>query len=108
MIEAGNLFDGIPAQLPQEHVKALLATPDTRIERIVSRGQASAPDVWYDQDDAEWVMVVAGSAGLLFEGEGAPRVLKAGDYIEIPAHVRHRVAWTDATQPTVWLAVHHR
>jgi cupin 2 domain-containing protein len=28
------------------------------------------------------------------------------DYVEIPPHVRHRVEWTDAGAPTVWLAVH--
>ena len=33
--------------------------------------------------------------------------LKPGDYVHIPAHARHRVAWTDAAQPTVWLAVHY-
>ena len=108
MIATGHLFDGIPASLPDEHVTSLLVSPHVRIERIVSRGHASAADVWYDQDDAEWVMVIAGSAGLLFEGEVAPRILKAGDHVHIPAHVRHRVAWTAADQPTIWLAVHHR
>ena len=61
-----------------------------------------------DQDEAEWVVVLAGSDGLLFEGEAEPRILKPGDYVHIPAHARHRVAWTDAGRPTVWLAVHHR
>ncbi len=108
MIDAGNVFDGIPARLPREHVTALLAAPNLRIERIVSRGHAGAADVWYDQDDAEGVLVVAGGAGVLFGGGREPRTLKAGDYVEIPAHVRHRVAWTDASEPTIWLAVHHR
>jgi cupin 2 domain-containing protein len=54
------------------------------------------------------VLLASGSAELLFEGERAPRRLEAGDYIHIPAHARHRVAWTDAEQPTIWLAVHYR
>jgi cupin 2 domain-containing protein len=108
MIEAGNLHDGIPAQHAGEHITELLASPNVRIERIVSRGHAGAPGEWYDQDCAEWVMLASGSAGLLFEGEYQPRRLRAGDYVHIPAHRRHRVVWTDAREPTIWLAVHVR
>ena len=106
MIAASNLFADIPAQLPVELVTPLLATPNVRIERIVSRGHASPPDFWYDQAEPEWVLVLAGSAAIMFEGEVAPRVLKRGDHLYIPAHARHRVVWTDADEPTVWLAVH--
>ena len=105
--EGGNLFD-IPESLPNEHVAALLVSPNVRIERVVSRGHASPPDFWYDQNGPEWVMVVAGSAGIAFEGETTPRTLNAGDHVHIPARARHRVAWTDASQPTIWLAVHYR
>ena len=84
----------------------LAEIPGGKIERIVSTGQASPPGYWYDQDETEWVFLIAGSAGLLIEGEGAARVLGAGDFVEIPAHVRHRVEWTDARKPTIWLAVH--
>jgi len=108
VIEGGNLFDGIPADLSEEHFTPLLATTTIRIERIVSRGQATAPDRWCDQPQPEWVVVLAGSAGVQFEGEAAPRTVNKGDYLHIPAHARHRVAWTDADEPTVWLAVHHR
>ena len=31
-----------------------------------------------------------------------------GDYVNIPAHKRHRVEWTTPDAPTVWLAVHYR
>jgi cupin 2 domain-containing protein len=101
-----NLFD-IPARRPAEHIDELLTSPDVRIERIVSQGHASPPDVWYDQDRPEWVIVIKGSAELLIEGDAAPRKLNAGDHVNIPAHVRHRVAWTDEREPTVWLAVHY-
>jgi len=106
-MDAGNLFVDLPTSLAAEQFTALLTTPHLRIERIVSTGQASPPGFWYDQDRAEWVLVLAGSAGLMIEGEAAPRVLAPGDYLHIPAHTRHRVEWTDAAQPTVWLAVHH-
>ncbi|MBU6529261.1 cupin domain-containing protein (plasmid) [Methylocystis sp. MJC1] len=78
----------------------------TRIERIVSTGQASPLGFWYDQEQTEWVVLLSGSAGLMFEGEDALHILRSGSYVEIPAHLRHRVEWTDAAEPTVWLAVH--
>jgi cupin 2 domain-containing protein len=106
MVVAGNLFAQIPQRLAEEQFTVLAEFPGGRIERIISTGQASPPGFWYDQEQTEWVVLLRGSAGLLFEGEDAPRILRPGDYVEIPARRRHRVEWTDATQPTVWLAVH--
>ena len=106
--DGGNLLASLPRRLDAEQIIALVANENLRIERIVSTGQASPPGFWYDQPWAEWVSVLAGSAGLLFEGEAEPRVLRPGDYLLIPAHRRHRVAWTDTEHPTVWLAVHYR
>ena len=108
MIESGNLFAGIPGTLAAEQFTALLTATNVRIERIVSRGHASPPDFWYDQPQAEWVIVLAGSAAIAFDGEASPRTLRRGDHLHIPAHTRHRVVWTDASEPTVWLAVHYR
>lgn len=102
-----NLFAGIDAPLEAERVDVLLETPGIRLERIVSRGHATPPGRWYDQARSEWVIVVRGSAGLFFEGETDPRVLRAGDHVLIPAHRRHRVEWTDGREPTVWLALHY-
>ncbi len=108
MRNSGNVFDGLPAvRLPEESIGEILAAPHLRIERIVSTGQASPPDFWYDQDRDEWVILLRGGAWLLFEGEACPRTLRPGDYVHIPAHCRHRVDWTDPEQPTVWLAVHY-
>lgn len=105
----GNLFAALPdAGGPEQH-DALCTGDHTRIERIVSPpGYADPPDRWYDQDWDEWVVLLSGSAGLRFADEPAPRLLNSGDYLPIPAHVRHRVEWTDAERPTVWLAVHYR
>ena len=52
-------------------------------------------------------MVIKGRAQLMIEGDTCPITLAAGDYINIPAGVRHRVHWTDPQQQTVWLAVHY-
>jgi cupin 2 domain-containing protein len=106
MIRGGNLFADLPAELNAEQTTILADWPGARVERIVSTGQASPAGFWYDQDWAEWVIVLSGAAGLLVEGEERPRTLQAGDYFELPAHVRHRVEWTDPDRPTVWLAVH--
>jgi cupin 2 domain-containing protein len=89
-----------------EDFTALLARPGLKIERIVSRGQASPPGFWYDQPRNEWVIVLKGGAGLRFEDEPSERVLGAGDYVFIPARKRHRVEWTAPLEATVWLAVH--
>jgi cupin 2 domain-containing protein len=106
--DGGNIFEGVPeGPLPDELLTELLVAPGLRIARIVSTGQASPPGSWYDQDRAEWVLVLAGSAGLLLEGEDRPRVLGPGDHLLIPAGARHRVEWTDPGRPTVWLAVHY-
>lgn len=79
-----------------------------RIERIVSTGQATPPGEWLDQADDEWVALLAGRAGLRVEGEAETRVLAPGDWVLLRARQRHRVEWTDAVEPTVWLAVHAR
>ncbi|WP_445505170.1 cupin domain-containing protein [Microvirga sp. G4-2] len=103
---AGNIFEHILSEALDEEFTELLAVEGIRIERIVSTGQASPPGFWYDQAWSERVLVLSGSAGLLFEDEPTPRELKRGDYLLIPAGRRHRVEWTDATEPTIWLAVH--
>ena len=106
--ESGNIFAAVAEKRADEEIVGLLSAPGIRIERIVSTGQSSPPGDWYDQEQAEWVILLQGSAGLLFEGEDEPRLLAVGDYIRIPAHARHRVEWTSAEPAAVWLAVHYR
>jgi cupin 2 domain-containing protein len=103
-----NLYDRIPQRLPDELVELLIHHPAFRVERIVSRAHATPEGQWYDQDADEWVLLLKGAAGLLFEGDVAPIELKPGDYLVIPAHVRHRVIWTAQEQDTVWLALHYQ
>jgi cupin 2 domain-containing protein len=104
----GNLFSGLPASLPEELFDVLLEGDTFRLERIASAGHATAAGAWYDQERDEWVLVLRGAARLRFEREPAPVELGPGDYVLIPAHARHRVEWTDPTQPTIWLALHYR
>jgi cupin 2 domain-containing protein len=107
-MEQGNILADLAAvQGPNEHYDTLLAAGGVRLERIVSTGQASPPGFWYDQELAEWVVLLTGAAELQFEDEPAPRRLGPGDWVNISAHRRHRVNWTDPIQPTVWLALHY-
>jgi cupin 2 domain-containing protein len=103
-----NLFDDLPDRLPSERVDVIVDAPGVRIERIVSTGHMTPPGEWYDQDADEWVVVLRGRARVRLEGEPDARDLYPGDHLLLPAHVRHRVEWTDDGGPTVWLAVHHR
>jgi len=100
-----NLLRDLPDAGAAEIVERLAGGAAMRIERIVSLGQASPPGFWYDQDEAEFVVVLAGAARLRFADEDAPRALGPGDHVDIAAHRRHRVDWTDPRMPTVWLAV---
>lgn len=103
-----NLLSPLPAAVPEEIFTTLLQGTQFKLERIVSDGQATPAGEWDDQETHEWVLLLSGSAGLVFEGETEECVLRPGDYIHIPAHQRHRVEWTDGRQKTVWLAVHYR
>jgi len=107
VIEMGSLFKDIPPELPEEIFDTICATDSVKIERIVSRQHASPEGFWYDQDRNEFVLVVKGSAGLRLEGEADILVLKAGDYVNIGSHVKHRVEWTDASCDTIWLSVYY-
>jgi cupin 2 domain-containing protein len=107
IIKTGKLFDDLPERLREEEFTRLLDEPGFRLERIVSTGQATPAGAWYDQPEPEWVVLLTGSAGLLIADEPKPRRLAQGDWIVIPAGVRHRVEWTDPDQPTVWLALHY-
>jgi cupin 2 domain-containing protein len=100
-----NLFDEIPVRAADEIFTEILAREDVRIERIVSTGQSTPPDKPLCQAHDEWVLVLAGSAGLRIEG-AAEHSLRPGDHLFIAAHNRHCVTWTAINKPTIWLAVH--
>lgn len=108
VIRRGHIRAGIPAQLPGELVEVLASGADARVERIVSRGHASPPGFWYDQDEDEWVVVLAGAARLAIEGQVDEIALAEGEWIDLPRHVRHRVTWTTPERDTIWLAVFRR
>ena len=105
-MRAQNIFAAIPDKLEQESFEQLLDSGTLKIERIVSKGHSSPASGWYDQEENEWVMLLRGEAVLSFEDQSRVR-LREGDYLNIPAHKKHRVDWTDPHVQTIWLAVHY-
>lgn len=104
----GNLWAALPPTGEEEQVQALLSQPGIRIERIVSHAHANPPGFWYDQEEGEFVVLLAGAATLslqIADGVHETVALCPGDWLHLPAHCRHRVDATAHDQPTVWLAV---
>ncbi|MCL2407518.1 MAG: cupin domain-containing protein [Defluviitaleaceae bacterium] len=82
----------------------LTQSPAVRIERIVSTGQTTG---WYDQAEAEFVVLLDGRAEIEFENK--PSVtMERGDTIIIQPYERHRVTYTSINPPCVWLCVFYR
>ena len=102
----GNIFSSLPDKLEHESFEELLRYENIKIERIISQGHASPENGWYDQKENEWIIVLEGSGLILFESGGEVN-LKKGDYLNIPAHTRHKVTWTDPNSITIWLAIHY-
>lgn len=99
-----NIFSSLPTDLSLEVFENIVHTSNVKIERIISKGHHSPESGWYDQDVNEWVLVLQGKAILIFEN-GSKCELSAGDYINISAHVRHKLAWTSPEEITIWLAI---
>jgi cupin 2 domain-containing protein len=52
------------------------------------------------------VLVLKGTARLALE-DGSEVDMGPGDSLEIPAHVKHKVVWTDPEEVTVWVGVRY-
>mgnify|MGYP003707660273 CR=1 FL=1 len=51
------------------------------------------------------MIILKGAAKLRFDGDDEAVEMRPGDFVNIPAHKRHRVEWTTPDEPTIWLAV---
>ncbi|MCW8996371.1 MAG: cupin domain-containing protein [Psychromonas sp.] len=101
-----NIFAAIPDDLSAEVFEKLVENKNVKIERIISKGHRSPDTGWHDQVRNEWVLVLRGAAIIAFDN-GSSISLKEGDYLNIEAHQKHKVAWTTPEQETLWLAVHY-
>ena len=97
-----NLLQNIPKS-NDEIFETILENRSIKIERIISSGQISDENFWYDQEESEFILVVQGEAIIEFEDKEV--ILKVGDYLNIPAHTKHRVKYTSKSEETIWLAI---
>ncbi|MBZ0199528.1 MAG: cupin domain-containing protein [Ignavibacteriaceae bacterium] len=100
-----NIFASLPEDFSLEVFETILTSGDVKLERIVSKGHSSPEGFWYDQDENEWVLLLQGRAELKYFDDDENKILKAGDYLNIPAHTKHRVEWTSPNEETIWLAL---
>ncbi len=103
-MELKNIFENVPQELKKELFQTLAENNNIRIERIISRGQITPENKWYNQNENEFVILLKGEAELLFEN-GEKEKLRSGDYLIIPAHRKHRVVYTSKNPECIWLTV---
>ena len=96
-----NIYDLPALPLQDELTRVLAHGKDVRIEQIISTGQTSD---WYDQEEAEFVVLLEGQAKIEFEDKPT-LTLNRGEAINIKPHERHRVSFTSTEPPCVWLCV---
>lgn len=102
-----NLFEDIPEKLTEELFTDIIQENDFKVERIVSEGHCSPQNFWYDQELDELVFLLKGCAEISFEDLTSIKLFP-GDFINIPAHKKHKVVYTDNKQKTIWLAIHYK
>ncbi|MEI6331313.1 MAG: cupin domain-containing protein [Pseudanabaena sp. ELA645] len=100
-----NIYE-VPQEVSQlEKFEQIVSGKNIQIEHIVSTGQTTTSGQWYDQELDEWVILLQGEAELSYV-DNMKIKLKAGDYLLIPAHTKHRVEYTSIEPACIWLAVH--
>ncbi|MCF8298927.1 MAG: cupin domain-containing protein [Saprospiraceae bacterium] len=103
-----NIFSIIGQNLEKGEVfEKLVQNKDFKFERIISKGQISNENQWYDQEDNEWVILLQGEATIEFANKEKIN-LEAGDYILIPAHEKHKIIFTSSEPECIWLALHYK
>lgn len=98
----GRLLDPSAAPATGERIEEVVRVRNLAVQQILS-GELPAP-VDYRQDQDEWVLVLAGSAVLVVDGERLE--LRLGDWVLVESGTPHRL---ESTEPgTSWLTVHLR
>ena len=102
-MEKYNIFEQIIVDKNEENFFEIFKNETIKIEKIVSNGQKSPENFWYEQEKSEFVLLLEGFAILEFEDRVVE--LKKGDCLNIEAMEKHRVKYTSLDEPTVWFAV---
>ncbi|MBD2152655.1 cupin domain-containing protein [Pseudanabaena sp. FACHB-1277] len=100
-----NIYELSQEVYQLEKFEQIVSGNNIQIERIISTGQTTPLGQWYDQELDEWVILLQGESELSYADDTRIR-LKAGDYLLIPAHTKHRVEYTSIDPACIWLAVH--
>ena len=103
MLKKYNIFDKVIIDKNEENFFQIFKNESIRVERIVSNGQKSPEDFWYEQIENEYILLLSGNAILEFEDFEVE--LKKGDCLNIEAMQKHRVKFTSLDEPTIWFAV---
>lgn len=102
-MEKYNIFEKIIVDKTEEFFFEIFRNETIKIEKIVSNGQTSPENFWYEQEKSEFILLLEGFAILEFENREVE--LKKGDCINIKAKQKHRVKFTSLNEPTIWFAV---
>ena len=102
-MEKYNIFDKIIVDKEEENFFEIFKNETIKIEKIVSNGQKSPENFWYEQEKSEFILLLEGFAILEFEDKQVELV--KGDCLNIEAFQKHRVKFTSLDEPTVWFAV---
>ncbi len=87
----------------KEVIETILKNSNVKIKRIISTGQNSIENFWYNQKENEFILLLQGEAGIEFEDDNIE--LKKGDYCLIPKYKKHRVSYTKSNEITIWLCI---
>ena len=104
MVTVMNIYSFPPLPLSEELTTVLTKSESVRVERIISTGQVSG---WYDQNEAEFVVLLEGKAEIEYEN-GEIVAMTRGDTLVMKPHEKHRVGCTSIEPPCVWLCVFWR
>ena len=102
-MEKYNIFDKIIVDKEEENFFEIFKNETIKIEKIVSNGQISPENFWYEQEKSEFILLLEGFAILEFENREVE--LKKGDCLNIKAKQKHRVKFTSLNEPTIWFTV---
>lgn len=106
VIEKISFYDNTTCDVNYEKFFEIFKNDVIKIEKIVSNGQKSEENFWYEQKENEFVLLLKGNAILEFEEQ--TMALNEGDAVNIPALKKHRVKQTSQEEPTIWLAVFYK
>ncbi len=103
-----NIFDFFNINFDtekDENIYNIFESKNIKIERIVSWGQSTPNDFWYNQPHDEWILLLNGEACIAYDDNRTFNI-RHGDYMLIPAFQKHKVTHTSSEPKCVWLAIH--